>query len=115
LEEHFVDEWMILMKRATADDIRRWTAEIEAEEQAIYRHTNTDEIDSWVQQQDLDAAYEKIRRQQDNANILRLLKLAGIQKTLDMTDDEFLERGELWLKDQARKKKRKRLDAKKQK
>lgn len=110
-----MDEWTILMKRATADDIRRWTAEIEADEQAVYRQTNTDEIDSWVQQQDLDAAYEKIRRQQDNAKILRLLKLAGIQKTLDMTDEEFLERGERWLKDQAREKKKKRLDAKKQK
>lgn len=110
-----MNDWMLLMRKATVDDIKRWTLEIEADEQARYGSRNVSDIDAWAQQQDLDAAYDKLRQTQDDERVLRMLKLAGIQKTLDMSDEEFMKRGRKAIKDAVLKKKREEFNANKKK
>ena len=108
-----MDEWIDLMNKATIDDIKRWKADIAADERGAFKRDNGHEVDAWAAQHDLQAEYEKLRKKQDDAQILKLLKLAGIQKTLKMSDEEFLERGRRALKAAQQKAKRRKYLAQK--
>jgi len=110
-----VDDWNDLMNKASIDDIKRWRADIEADEGGLLKRDYGHEFDAMAAQQDLQAQYEKLRKETDDAKLLQILKLAGIQKTLKMTDDEFLERGRRALKAAQQKAKRRKYNATKNK
>ena len=108
-----MDDWNDLMNKASVDDIERWRRDIEADERRSLKREYGHEFDALAAQQDLQAKYEKLRKETDDAKLLQILKLAGIQKTLKMTDDEFLERGRRALKAAQQKAKRRKYLAQK--
>lgn len=103
-----MDDWNDLMNKASIDDIKRWRADIEADERGLFKRDYGHEFDVLAAQQELQSKYEKLRKETDDAKLLQILKLAGIQKTLKMTDEEFLERGRRALKTAQQKAKRKK-------
>jgi hypothetical protein len=115
LKEQLVDEWFDLMKKATIDDIQRWKADIEADERGLFKRGTSNDLEAWATKWDIDRKYEALRKKKEDAEILKLLKLAGIQKTLQMSDEEFLERGKRAVKIAKQRRKKKKYEASKKK
>lgn len=110
-----LDEWIDLMKKATIDDIQRWKADIAADERGLYKRGTGNDLEAWATKWDIDRKYEELTKAKEDAEVLKLLKLAGIQKTLNMSDEEFLERGRRAVKIAQQRRKRKKYEAKNKK
>jgi len=82
-----------LLEQASVEQIRAWANEIKADEQRAINTNSNLEHDLKHTKQDLQIAYDKWRKSEDDKVVLRMLTLAGIQKHVNMTDLEFLERG----------------------
>ena len=110
-----MDDWNDLMNKASVDDIKRWRRDIEADERGLFKRGTGHDLEAWATKQSIDQKYDELRKKQDDAKLLQLLKLAGIQKTLRMSDEEFLERGRRAVKTAQQRQKRKKHQAQKQK
>ena len=82
-----------LLEQASVEQIRAWANEIKADEKRAINTNSNLEHDLKHTKQDLQIAYDKWRKSEDDKVVLRMLTLAGIQKHVNMTDLEFLERG----------------------
>ena len=82
-----------LLEQASVEQIRAWANEIKADEKRAINTNSNLEHDLKHTKQDLQIAYDKWRKSEDDKFVLRMLTLAGIQKHVNMTDLEFLERG----------------------
>ena len=82
---------------ATTEQLAKWRDEIDADEKMMRGKTDAYEYDLWLDDADLEERWKKVKAEKNKEDILKLLRLAGIQNTLNMTDDEFIKRGEKWL------------------
>ena len=82
---------------ATTEQLAKWRDEIDADKKMMRGKTDAYEYDVWIDDAELEERWKEVKAEKNKEDILRVLKLAGIQNTLNMTDDEFIKRGEGWL------------------